>query len=186
MKTKELPSSTRNPSFYPGIRYHVFTTKNRICAGQWRPLTRPCHGVRQTDLFAKRAPPYLARPLRRRRGRIDRRFRRDPDRALGSLPAGRRRRVRHRRGNGRRLGHRNPSAVRLRRRPAPVRRNGPLGRRLLRNPPEPHVSTRPEEPAPAANSESGKRTQSHFRTPEPRPHSSTVTRRTPKETIESE
>src|ERR1017187_5152957 len=152
MKTKELPSSTRNPSFYPGIRYHVFTTKNRICAGQWRPLTRPCHGVRQTDLFAKRAPPYLARPLRRRRGRIDRRFRRDPDRALGSLPAGRRRRVRHRRGNG---------------------------RRLLRNPPEPHVSTRPEEPAPATNSESAKRTQSHFRTPEPRPHSSTVTRRTP-------
>src|ERR1017187_2166964 len=29
-----------------------------------------------------------------------------------------------------RLGHRNPSAARLRRRPAPVRRNGPLGRRL--------------------------------------------------------
>src|ERR1035441_4749488 len=83
-------------------------------------------------------------------------------------------RMRHRR-----LGHRNLSAVRLRRRPAPVRRNGPLGRRLLRNPPEPHVSTRPEEPAPATNSESAKRTQSHFRTPEPRPHSSTVTRRTP-------
>ena len=47
MKTKELPNSFRTPSFYPGIRYHVFTTKNRICAGQWRPLPRPCHGVRQ-------------------------------------------------------------------------------------------------------------------------------------------